>query len=52
MARRDARGEATYLHSLRNHIEGTPFGRKNIRMIEPADVEAFWFSLDGLGVAA
>jgi hypothetical protein len=43
---------ATYLHSLRNHVEGTAFGRKDIALIEPRDVEDFWDSLDGLGIAA
>ena len=38
--------KATYLHSLRNHIEGTDLGRKNIRFIDPDDVEAFWGRLD------
>jgi integrase len=32
----------TYLSGLRNHIEGTPFGRADIRAIGPDVVEAFW----------
>ncbi len=36
----------TYRHTLTNHIKGTKLGRKNIRFIEPEDVEEFWRSLD------
>ena len=43
--------KATYLHSLRNHIDGTPLGRKNIRYIESEDVESFWDALS-VGVGA
>jgi integrase len=43
---------ATYMHSLRNHIEGTPLGRRNIAMLDAQDVEDFWHTLDGLGIAA
>jgi integrase len=35
----------TYGHTLRNHIEGTPLGLKNIRFIDPEDIENFWFAL-------
>jgi integrase len=35
----------TYRHTLKNHIEGTALGRKNIRFVEPQDVEAFWGAL-------
>jgi len=34
----------TYGHTLRNHIEGT-LGLKNIRFIDPEDIENFWFAL-------
>ncbi len=36
----------TYRHTLTNHIKGTKLGRKNIRFIEPEDVEEFWRSLN------
>ncbi len=35
----------TYRHTLSNHIRGTVMGRKNLRFIDPEDVEAFWNSL-------
>ncbi|MDP9185092.1 MAG: hypothetical protein M3O29_05435, partial [Actinomycetota bacterium] len=35
----------TYRHTLKNHIRGTPLGLKNIRFIDPDDVEAFWNAL-------
>ncbi len=35
----------TYRHTLNNHIRGTALGRKNIRFIDPDDVEAFWNAL-------
>jgi site-specific recombinase XerD len=36
----------TYRHTLTNHIAGTPLGRKNVRFIDPEDVETFWRALD------
>jgi integrase len=38
--------KATYRHTLKNHIAGTPLGRKNVGFIMPEDVEAFWRALD------
>lgn len=42
----------SYLHPIRNHIEGTPFGRADIRYVGPEDVAEFWAGLDGLGSGA
>lgn len=36
----------TYRHTLTNHIRGTDLGRKNVRFIDPEDVEKFWNALD------
>jgi hypothetical protein len=38
---------ATYLHSLRNHIERTPLGSTDIREVSSDDVAAFWSTLHG-----
>ena len=38
--------KATYRHTLKNHIVGTPLGRKNIGHIDAEDVESFWRALD------
>jgi integrase len=37
--------KATYRHTLKNHIRGTPLGLKNLRFIDADDVEAFWDAL-------
>jgi integrase len=34
--------QQNYDHILRNHIEGTAFGRADIRTIAPEDVEVWW----------
>ncbi len=40
-----------YMRNIRHHIDGTALGQKNIRFIEPGDVEDYWRNLD-LGVGA
>lgn len=35
-----------YLRNIRHHIAGTPLGLKNMRFIEPEDVEEYWGDLD------
>lgn len=42
----------TYLHSVRNHLEGTALGAADIRRVGSEDVAAFWDGLDGLGNGA
>lgn len=42
----------TYLHSVRNHLEGSPLGAADIRYVVPEDVAEFWEGLDGLGAGA
>jgi integrase len=42
----------TYMHSLRNHIAGTPFGQADVRTIRPEDVRDFWDGLRKLGPGA
>jgi integrase len=42
----------TYLHSIRNHLAGSPFGDTDIRYVGPDDVAGYWASLDGLGDGA
>jgi integrase len=32
----------TYMNGWRNHFDETPFGKTDIRLIGPEDVEAFW----------
>ena len=41
----------TYLHSLKNHIDGTPLGRADIREVSVEIVRDFWTKLD-VGVGA
>jgi integrase len=41
----------TYLHSLKNHIAGTPLGQADVRAITPEMVKEFWVELD-VGVGA
>ncbi len=36
----------TYLNVVRNHFDGTPFGRADIRVIGPDEIEAFWAGAD------
>lgn len=35
----------TYRSVIRNHVEGTPFGSADIRVIGPEDVQAFWIGV-------
>jgi integrase len=38
---------ATYAHPIRNHIDGTPLGRADVRAIQPENIVEFWAKLDG-----